>query len=147
MQPAGGIAPAPVIVRPNPPVENSTEEDEENPLPVRERVIVIKPSTGRRRKINVEKPPAIRGYKWAVNGAGFDCRKYTESNGGAVEIFVGYLGKKKLAEMRLQSEDKDALRQLVREWIAEKESMKGNLLARVSQPQKQKNQRQERGEL
>lgn len=49
--------------------------------------------------------------------------------------------------MRLQSEDKDDLRQLVRQWIVEKEAAKGKSLARVRVPKKQKDQRQERGDL
>lgn len=134
---------SPPLFYPNPPVENSTEEDEENPLPVAKE----KPSTGRARKNNPEKPPTIRGYKWGANGAGFDCRKFAETDGRLVEIFIGYLGKKKLAELRAQSEDKDELRQLVKAWIAEKEAAKGSSLLRVSQPQKQKNQREKRGEL
>lgn len=139
---------SPPLFFPNPPVENSTEENEENPLPVRERKTARKPSTGKSRKINVEKPPAIRGYKWAVNGAGFDCRKFTETNGRLVEIFVGYLGKKKLAEMRLQSEDKDELRQLVRQWIREKEAAKGKFSSlRMREKNQQQNQRQKDGDL
>lgn len=141
MQPAGGTSPAPVIVRPNPPVEIPAVIEVENPLPVRERVIVVKPSTGRRRKSNAEKPPAIRGYKWAVNGAGFDCRKYAEINGETVEAFVAYLGKRKLAEMRAESSDAAHLRQLVKEWIQEKESTKGKSLTRVSTPKQNQNRR------
>lgn len=134
---------SPPLIYPNPPVENPIEEMEENPLPVAK----VKPSTGSRRKSNPEKPPAIRGYKWGANGAGFDCRKFTETNGRLVEIFVGYLGKKKLAEMRLQSEDKDELRQLVKAWIQEKEAAKGKSLARVSKVEQKQNHREKRGEL
>ncbi len=67
--------------------------------------------------------------------------------GKSTEAFIGYLGKKKLTELRAQSEDKDELRQLVRQWIAEKEAAKGNSLTRVSKPKQKDNQRQERGEL
>lgn len=63
-----------------------------------------------------DKPPAIKGFKWAKKAAGFDCRAFTERDGKTVEKFVGYLGKKQLAAFREQSANRDELRELVRAW-------------------------------
>lgn len=93
------------------------------------------------------KPPAVRGYRWSPNGAGFDCRRFVTKAGKTTETHVAYLGKKELAKMRLQSETKDELRQLVRQWIQEKEAAKGNLLTRVRPPKQKQNHREKRGEL
>lgn len=104
------------VLTPLPPVEIELE----NPLPVE-----TVPSASRGRKFNPVKPPAIRGYKWSPNGAGFDCRKFKEKNGKVIESFVAYLGKKKLSEFRSLSADREELRELIRNWILEKESEKG----------------------
>lgn len=110
------------VLTPFPPVEIEMG----NPLPVGEvGEISVKPSASKGRKFNPVKPPAIRGYKWSPNGAGFDCRKFAEKNGKVVESFVAYLGKKKLSEFRSLSENREELRELVRNWILEKESEKG----------------------
>ncbi|NOT62681.1 MAG: hypothetical protein HOP19_20940 [Acidobacteria bacterium] len=76
-------------------------------------------------RTHADKPPAIKGFKWAKKSAGFDCRAFTKKNGKPVENFVGYLGKKQLAEFRERAANRDELRELVREWaqakLAEKE--------------------------
>ena len=78
-----------------------------------------KPSARTGRVFNPQKPPAIRGYKWSPNGAGFDCRKMTAKG----ERYVAHLGKKKLAELRALSDgDREKLRELVRVWIREREA-------------------------
>lgn len=98
-------------------------------LPVAEEKALPKSTAGTGRAFNAAKPPAIRGYKWSAKGAGFDCRKYD----GAREVWIGYLGKKKLAELRARSNDRDELRQLVREWIQSREA-----ITRADEPTKAK---------
>jgi hypothetical protein len=65
--------------------------------------------------------------------------------GKPTETFIAYLGKRELAKMRAQSEDKEQLRQLVKDWIHAKE--KGKLLARVSQPKQKQDRREKSGDL
>lgn len=65
--------------------------------------------------------------------------------GKTTETHVAYLGKKELAKMRSQSEDKEQLRQLIKEWIRAKE--RGKSLARVSPPKQKQNQRQKDNDL
>jgi hypothetical protein len=60
--------------------------------------------------------------------------------GKTTEAHIAYLGKKELAKMRRESTDRDELRQLVKAWIAEKESTKGKSIIGIVQPQKKKRQ-------
>lgn len=76
-------------------------------------------------RFNPNKPPAVLGHKWSASGAGFDCRKFWIEDGKTHEVWIGYLGKKKLSEFRSLSADREELRELVRNWILEKESEKG----------------------
>lgn len=75
---------------------------------------------------HAEKPPAIKGFKWAKKGAGFDCRAFTQNGDQVAETYIGHLGKKKLAEFREQADNRDQLRQLVRQWAEAKRKGKGN---------------------
>lgn len=84
-------------------------------------VTTQKNTAGTGRVFNPNKPPAIRGYKWSQKGVGFDCRKVTKNG----DVYIAHLGKKKLSDFRSQSADREELRELVRNWILEKESEKG----------------------
>ena len=160
MRPAGGTSPAPVIVRPNPPVEIPAEEIEEKASPavtVKTSGVVVQKTSGvRGMKKSPEKPtkkcplPSMKNYAWeaAKTSGAWECwftpEKVSERGG---KTYVGYVGKKLLAEWLSESEDKAELRQLVAAWIGEKEAAKGNSLTRVRPPQKPKNHREKRGEL
>jgi hypothetical protein len=82
-------------------------------------------SKGRGRKFNPSKPPAVQGFKWSPNGVGFDCRHYEQQDGKTTERFIAYLGNRKLAELRAQAADREALRELVKVWISERLAEKG----------------------
>lgn len=99
----------------------SASSERPNPLPV----VLPKPSAGKGRRFNPHKPPAVLGFKWSPNGAGFDCRQYWQTDGKTVERFVGYLGKRKLAEFRAQAADREALREIIKAWIGAKLAAKG----------------------
>lgn len=140
-----------VQVYANPPVEISTEENEEKTFSVELKTSGVGAAKNIRRKGRGKCPlPSMRNYAWeeAKTSGAWECwftPERTSERGG--KTYIGYVGKKLLAEWLSQSSDKDELRQLVKAWIAEKEAAKGNLLTRVRPPQKQKNQREKRGEL
>jgi hypothetical protein len=135
----------------NPPVGISTEEDEEKTLSIEAKTSGVGAAKNIRRKGRGKCPlPSMRNYAWeeAKTSGAWECwftPKRTSERGG--KTYIGYVGKKLLAEWLSQSEDKAELRQLVAAWIGEKEAAKGNLLTRVRPPQKPKNHREKRGEL
>ena len=116
-EPRGAEASQEVIIPPLPPVQIEVETITEKPVIV----TTQKNTAGTGRVFNLNKPPAIRGYKWSQKGVGFDCRKVTKNG----DVYIAHLGKKKLSDFRSQSADREELRELVRNWILEKESEKG----------------------
>lgn len=85
-----------------------------------------KPSVGSRRKTNPDKPPSVAGFKWSQNGSGWDCKAYEKhANGSETQQHLAYLGKRELATMRKAATDREDLRRLVKEWIAQKRTEKG----------------------
>lgn len=151
MQPAGGTSPAPVIIRPSPPVEVSAAEVPEMPLTVTVKTSGVGARKTIRRKAGVKCPlPSVKNYAWekAQTSGAWECWFTPErASERGKKSYVGYVGKKLLAEWLSQSEDKDELRQLVKTWIREKEAARGNSLARVSKVEQKQDRREKRGEL
>jgi len=109
------------------PTALSALEDDEKPAPTTRAFLITKHS-GSRRRTNAEKPPALYGVEWSQNrSGGWDCRTFKkDASGKAVERkFIGYLGKRKLAQMRATAANRAELRALVKEWVEKKKAEKG----------------------
>ena len=142
---------SPPLFFPNPPVESTVEEVPEMTLAAEVKTSGVGAAKNIRRKAGGKCPlPSVKNYAWeeAKTSGAWECWFTPErTSERGKKIYIGYVGKKLLAEWLSQSEDKDELRQLVKAWIAEKDAAKGNSLARVSQQKQKQDQRQKRGEL
>ena len=72
------------------------------------------------------KPARVKGYCWRANGSGWECRRtWTDDNGKRKQSYVAHLSREAFNKLRRKHRAPDALATALADWIAERESEKG----------------------
>ena len=72
------------------------------------------------------KPARVKGYCWRANGSGWECRRtWTDADGKRKQSYVAHLSREAFNKLRRKHRAPDALATALADWIADRESEKG----------------------